>query len=65
MKLYDVQNNCKVRIIDTGIKIPVASLAVKTGDIIQFYHIDGMYSLCKNENDDVVHIAAWTEVELV
>lgn len=28
-----------------------------------FKHIDGMYSYCTNDAGDVVHLAAWTDVE--
>ena len=32
---------------------------------VLFDHIDGMYSFCTNKRGEVVHLAAWTEVELV
>jgi hypothetical protein len=30
-----------------------------------FYHIDGMYSYCKNKEGETVHLVAWAEVEVV
>ena len=54
MKLYEVPNNSKI-IVKDEIKTPPASIPIQKGDILQFYHIDGMYSYCKNENGDVVH----------
>ena len=30
--------------------------------VIFFDHIDGMYSFCLNMLNEVVHLAAWTEV---
>jgi hypothetical protein len=32
---------------------------------VLFDHIDGMYSFCTNKENEVIHLAAWTEVELV
>jgi len=34
------------------------------GERIYFDHLDGMYSYCLDEGGNVVHIAAWQEVEL-
>lgn len=49
MKLYDVPANSRIRLGD--------------GTELNFYRIDGMYSYCKTDCDDVVHLAAWTEVQ--
>ena len=70
MKLYEIagegwNNWTKVRVLKQDVKTPIASHGVKEGDIILFNHIDGMYSYCKNENGDIIHPAAWTEVEIV
>ena len=36
---------------------------IKADDTVLFFsHIDGMYSFCKDLQDNVVHLAAWTEV---
>lgn len=51
MKLYDVPRKTFIKTI--------------TGDTYFFDHIDGMYSYCTNELDQVVHLAAWTEVDIV
>lgn len=53
MKLYDVPRNTKI-------KCKMGSEEIK----LLFHHVDGMYSYCTNDKDEVVHIAAWTEVEL-
>lgn len=65
MKLYEVPNNSKIRITDKDIKIPVCAPQLKKGDILWFGHIDGMYSYCKDKDGNLVHIAGWTEVEIV
>ena len=65
MKLYDLQSHLKIRIIDEVVKNPVASLKQDTGDVLDFEHIDGMYSLCYDKDRNPVHIAAWTEVEVL
>ena len=30
-----------------------------------YLEIDGMYSYCTRDNGEVVHLAAWTEVEII
>jgi len=50
MKLYDVPRNSKIKLED--------------GTVLDFRHIDGMYSLCYRDGYPV-HPAAWTEVEVV
>lgn len=64
MKLYEVPNNTEVRLLEEP-RIPPGAPPVSNGDTILFFHVDGMYSYCKNSNGDIVHIAAWTEVEIV
>lgn len=47
------------------IKVPVASIEVGVGEYIHFGHVDGMYSYCLDMEGETVHLAAWTEVEVV
>jgi hypothetical protein len=42
--------------------VPPAAPEVNTGQRIFFDHIDGMYSFCKTEAGDIVHLVAWQEV---
>jgi hypothetical protein len=46
-------------------KTPPASQGLAVGDELNFDHIDGMYSFCTTDDGDLVHPAAWTEVEIV
>lgn len=64
MKLYDVPNNTNVRVLGE-IKVPPDAPEIKKGDILHFGHIDGMYSYCHNAANQLVHIVAWAEVEIV
>lgn len=34
-------------------------------NILFFDHIDGIYSFCKDEEGNVVHLSAFTEVEIM
>lgn len=34
------------------------------GTRILFHHVDGMYSLCEDEQGNMLHVAAWTDVEI-
>ena len=66
MKLYDVPRGTPVRVIGgTPYRIPPGSPEIHDNDIIDFHHIDGMYSYCTNQKGETVHLAAWTEVEIV
>ena len=50
MKLYDVPPNTRIKVKELE---------------LMFHHIDGMYSICKTDDGETVHLAAWTEVEIV
>jgi len=54
MKLYDVPKN-------TRIKVPFEDGSEWR---LNFSHVDGMYSYCTDDEGNVVHLAAWTEVEI-
>lgn len=79
MKLYNVPRDSYIRILtqgdhgihETSVKTPIDSPEIEKGELVKFSHIDGMYSLCykldqkTHETQEICHIAAWTEVELV
>ena len=50
-KLYELPRDVRIRTED-GIEL-------------NFYNVDGMYSFCKTDAGEVVHLVAWTEVELI
>ena len=62
MKLYNAPRNCFIRIYDENVSTPPG--APKVYKDLHFHHVDGMYSYCK-DGDNLVHFAAWTEVERV
>lgn len=64
MKLYELKRGDSFKIIDEDVKVPVAAPQADKENTYWFGHIDGMYSYCK-DGDEVVHFAAWTEVEKV
>lgn len=45
--------------------VPINSTIKVEGQILDFRHVDGMYSLCFDSQGRPVHIAAWTEVEVL
>mgnify|MGYP000346615090 CR=1 FL=1 len=51
MKLFEAPRN-------TRLWVPVLER------IIFFHHIDGMYSYCTDEQGNVIHLAAYIEVEV-
>lgn len=64
MKLYEVPRNTRVRVIEAPAP-PPDSLSVDVGQEVMFHHIDGMYSYCVDDHCNVVHLKAWTEVDIV
>jgi len=52
MKLYELPRDSYFTINDD-----------ETKELFFFNHIDGMYSLCHNMKKEIIHFAAWTEVE--
>jgi hypothetical protein len=54
MKLYDVPRNTRI----------VAKLGDDNVLRLNFDHVDGMYSYCTDDEGNVVHLAAWAEVEI-
>lgn len=64
-KLYELRKGTKFLVIDEEIKLPVAHPEIDVSSVYTFDHIDGMYSLCRDENKQAVHFAAWTEVQEV
>jgi hypothetical protein len=64
MKLYDVPRNSKIRIVEDP-KTPVGSKTLREGEILEFLHIDGIYSLCLDQDGNPVHLSAFAEVEIL
>jgi hypothetical protein len=64
MKLYDVPRNSRVKVV-TQDKVPPGAPEIESGEELNFRSIDGMYSYCTRDNGEVVHLAAWTDVEVI
>lgn len=62
MKLYNVPRNTLIRVYDEN---EDGSLNKKSFVDLQFHHVDGMYSYCKDKDSNVIHLPAWTEVWIV
>jgi|TARA_B110000977_G_scaffold185385_1_gene250131 hypothetical protein len=63
-KLYDVPQNTRIKVVVEE-KVPPGAPQINEGEELNFRSIDGMYSYCTRDNGDVVHLAAWTEVEIL
>jgi hypothetical protein len=64
MKLYNVPRGSKIRVVG-DVKSPPAAPIIEEQEVLNFSHVDGMYSYCTNSDNEVVHLAAWAEVEIV
>ena len=65
MKLYDVPRNSKIRVVGNFKSIPPAAPIIEEQEVLNFSHVDGMYSYCTNSDNEVVHLVAWAEVEII
>lgn len=54
-KLYEIDQHRKIQIDEPDWE--------DKEEIYHFYHIDGMYSLCKDSKGNTIHFAAWTNVK--
>ena len=63
-KLYDVPRNTRIKVVVED-KVPPGAPQIKEGEELNFRSIDGMYSYCTRDNGEVVHLVAWTEVEIL
>lgn len=64
MKLYEAPRNNRIKIIG-DVKVPTSSSQLIVSQELNFHRIDGMYSYCTTDSGEVVHLAAWTEVEVI
>ena len=64
MELYKVPRNSRIK-VKTEDKVPPGAPQITEGEELNFKNIDGMYSYCTRDNGEVVHLAAWTEVEVI
>ena len=64
MELHQVPRNSRIKIV-TKDKVPPGAPPVEEGEELNFRSIDGMYSYCTRDNGEVVHLVAWTEVEII
>ena len=67
MKLFDVPRNTQIRLLETieNNRVPPDCNPLRKGRVLNFDHIDGMFSFCKTLTGDTVHPSCMTEVELV
>lgn len=64
MQLYNVKKGSRVRLLEDA-QVPPAGRTASKGTEYFFRSIDGMYSYCLSDDNVPVHLAAWTEVEVI
>jgi len=67
MELHDLRNKepVKVKLLNFPVRVPPSHRVFARNEIVTFYHIDGMFSYCKDKDGQPVHPAAWTRIEEV
>lgn len=64
MKLYELPRKTKFRLLENT-ETPPAGILADVNEEYFFSHVDGMYSFCRDSKGNVVHLAAWSEVEKI
>lgn len=68
-KLYEVPRNSYIKVLDAKPQVEekykVKQVIPEADDILTFKKIDGMFSLSYNSKNEMVRLAAWTNVEVV
>ena len=65
MKLYELSRGSKFRLVSKDPVTPPASKELEYGDTLILKNIDGMYSFCLTQEGEIVHPAAFSDVEVV
>lgn len=63
MKLYELKRGSRFRIVSNNPVTPIAANELEYGDVLTLDHVDGMYSYCTDNQGEVRHPAAFTEIE--
>ena len=63
-KLHHVPNGSRIR-LNGETKHPPCHREFDESEELEFKHIDGMYSLCYDDNGQPVHVVAWADVEVI
>jgi hypothetical protein len=64
MKLFEVPRNTLFKLLENT-EGPPGSRKPNKNEEYWFSHLDGMYSLCYDNNNKVVHIPGWVTVEVL
>ena len=64
MLLLEVPKGSKIKIVSET-KLPPGSAEIDVKKTFIFDHVDGMYSYCIDDKNQIVHLSAFTEVEIV
>ena len=64
MKLYELDRDTRFKLLEQP-RIPPVAPDGEVGKVYTLRNIDGMYSYVKDDEGNVYHSAAWTEVEAV
>lgn len=63
MKLYNCPNKTWVKVL-TDTKGPPLSHNFVIHEEVFFDHLDGMYSFCRDKENNIVHLPAWADVDI-
>lgn len=64
VELHKVARGSRIRVVGEA-KNPPSHRTFVLGEELEFSHIDGMYSLCRDDEGQIVHLVAWAKVEVL
>jgi hypothetical protein len=64
MYLYELKGPARIRVLE-DVVTPIGALPIYKGMVLNFYHLDGMYSVCATYDGTIYHASAHTKVEVL
>jgi hypothetical protein len=61
-KLFEIERESRIDVSHLDLRYQNSKQKIMQ---LNFHHIDGMYSLCTDDNGDIIHLRAWTEVKVI
>lgn len=61
-KLFEIDRDTRIDVSHLGIMYQNSKQVIKQ---LNFHRLDGSCGLCTDDNGDIIHLRAWTEVKII